>query len=194
MVPSFYPSLPLSKRKYKFHRHFVPSFYSSRPSSKHKHKFNRHFCSFPFIQACLQANTNTNLTGIFVPSFSSQACLKANNNHSKHKCRHKANQSNYKKQQTASWRHTPDKRSLQRPPFSLPPTILQPADPQPASTTCCSSTSPATTSPAISSPICYMLYPQHLQPADPQPASTTCCSPTLLTTRPTTSIRTRSRT
>ena len=33
---------------------------------------------------------------------------------------------------------------------------------------------------------------QATEPADPQPASTTCCSPTSLTTRPTTSIRTRS--
>ena len=76
-------------------------------------------CSFLFIQACLQANTNTNLTGIlflsfypslppskhkykvnrhFVPSFSSQACLKANNNHSKHR----ANQSKANKNKHTS--------------------------------------------------------------------------------------------
>ena len=103
-------------------------------------------CSFLFIQACLQANTNTNLTGIlfppfypslpsgkhkykfnrhFVPSFSSQACLKANNNHSKHKCRHKANQGNYKnnRQQAEGIRRTSGPSNGPHSP--CPPTIFQ---------------------------------------------------------------------
>ena len=79
---------------------FLP-FYPSLPSGKHKYKFNRHF----------------------VPSFSSQACLKANNNHSKHKCRHKANQATTK---------TTDSKLKAHAGPAVPPTAPTPPAPRPS--------------------------------------------------------------
>ena len=74
----FYPSLPLSKHKYKSNRHFVPSFLSKPAFKQTQIQIQQAFCPSFFIQACLQANTNTSKSNRhFVPSFSSQACLQA---------------------------------------------------------------------------------------------------------------------
>ena len=61
----------------------------------HKHKTNRHFLFLPFIQACLQANTNIKLTGIFCSFLLSKPAFKqtkANNNYSKTQSKSKAKQ------------------------------------------------------------------------------------------------------
>ena len=57
LSPPFYPSLPSSKHKYKFNRHFVPSFLSKPAFKQTQIQIQQAFCFFLFIQACLQANT-----------------------------------------------------------------------------------------------------------------------------------------
>ena len=90
-----------AQNKYKSNRQFVSSFLSKPAFKQTQIQIQQAICSFLFIQACLQANTNTNPTGIlflpFYPSLPSSK-HKANNNHSKHR----ANQSKANKNKHTS--------------------------------------------------------------------------------------------
>ena len=85
----------------KIQQAFCPSLFRFQSPCTKQIQIQQAICFFLFIQACLQANTNTNPTGIlflpFYPSLPSSK-HKANNNHSKHR----ANQSKANKNKHTS--------------------------------------------------------------------------------------------
>ena len=85
----------------------------------HKHKTNRHFLFLPFIPACLPANANTKLTGIFCSFLLSQPAFQQTQTQTQ------AKQSNYKnnRQQAEGIRRTSGPSNGPHSP--CPPTIFQ---------------------------------------------------------------------